>query len=108
MTDFRRVTDDFSVAGTSTVQLTVTPRGSTDATLFVGLRDLAPDGTYTLVQRYPPQTQVPGPLRLPLSAAAPVVAVGAELKSTFCIARGHEAFLSPHLGDLDSEAAKAR
>ena len=30
---------------------------------------------------------------------------GAELKSTFCVARGGEAFLSPHLGDLDSEAA---
>jgi hydrogenase maturation protein HypF len=31
--------------------------------------------------------------------------VGAELKSTFCVARGREAFLSPHLGDLDSELA---
>ena len=28
-----------------------------------------------------------------------------ELKSTFCVTRGAEAFLSPHLGDLDSEAA---
>lgn len=29
--------------------------------------------------------------------------VGAELKSTFCVTRAREAFLSPHLGDLDSE-----
>ena len=47
----------------------------------------------------------PGPLPLPLAASAPLVAAGAELKSTFCVARGREAFLSPHLGDLDSEAA---
>ena len=35
----------------------------------------------------------------------PLVAAGAELKSTFCVARGGEAFLSAHLGDLDSEQA---
>jgi hydrogenase maturation protein HypF len=33
------------------------------------------------------------------------VAAGAELKSTFCVARGGDAFLSPHLGDLDTEGA---
>ncbi len=48
---------------------------------------------------------VPGPLPLPVPVTAPVVAAGAELKSTFCVARDAEAFLSPHLGDLDSEAA---
>ena len=37
----------------------------------------------------------------------PLVATGAELKSTFCVVRGRAAFLSPHLGDLDSEAAYA-
>ncbi len=50
---------------------------------------------------------VPGALPLPVSAPAPVVAAGAELKSTFCVVRDAEAFLSPHLGDLDSEAAYA-
>jgi hydrogenase maturation protein HypF len=46
------------------------------------------------------------PSALPLSdAAPPLVAAGAELKSTFCVARGAEAFLSAHLGDLDSEPA---
>ncbi len=47
---------------------------------------------------------VPTALPLP-DRAPPLVAAGAELKSTFCLARGREAFLSAHLGDLDSEAA---
>jgi hydrogenase maturation protein HypF len=47
---------------------------------------------------------VPSALPLP-DEAPPLVAAGGELKSTFCVARGREAFLSPHLGDLDSEAA---
>ncbi len=46
------------------------------------------------------------PAALPLAdRSPPLVAAGAELKSTFCVARDGEAFLSPHLGDLDSEAA---
>lgn len=47
----------------------------------------------------------PAALPLPVSAAAPLVATGAELKSTFCVVRGDQAFLSPHLGDLDAEPA---
>jgi hydrogenase maturation protein HypF len=47
----------------------------------------------------------PGAVRLPVAAERPLVAAGAELKSTFCVARGPDAFLSPHLGDLDSTAA---
>ncbi len=49
----------------------------------------------------------PAPLPLTVPADSPIVAAGAELKSTFCVARGSEAFLSPHLGDLDREAAYA-
>jgi hydrogenase maturation protein HypF len=48
---------------------------------------------------------VPGALRLPIAATRPIVAVGAELKSTFSVAVGATAQLSPHLGDLDSEPA---
>jgi len=48
---------------------------------------------------------VPDALPLPLAARRPVVAAGAELKSTFCVARGRAAFLSAHLGDLDTEDA---
>jgi hydrogenase maturation protein HypF len=47
----------------------------------------------------------PAALPLPIAAARPVVAAGAELKSTFCVVRGAEAFLSPHLGDLETELA---
>jgi hydrogenase maturation protein HypF len=47
----------------------------------------------------------PEALPLPVAAERPLVAAGAELKSTFCVARGAEAFLSPHLGDLTSPAA---
>jgi hydrogenase maturation protein HypF len=45
----------------------------------------------------------PSALPLPVATPVPLVAAGAELKSTFCVARGGEAFLSAHLGDLDSE-----
>jgi hydrogenase maturation protein HypF len=48
---------------------------------------------------------VPGLLRLPLTARRPILAVGGELKNTFCVVRGADAFCSPHLGDLDSELA---
>jgi hydrogenase maturation protein HypF len=47
----------------------------------------------------------PEALTLPAAATRTVLAVGAELKSTFAVARGREAFLSAHLGDLDAEPA---
>jgi len=49
----------------------------------------------------------PAPLALPMPAGRPTVAVGAQLKNTFCVARGRRAWLSPHLGDLDAAAARA-
>jgi hydrogenase maturation protein HypF len=49
----------------------------------------------------------PTAVSLPVAAPQPVVAVGASLKSTFCVARGDEAYLSAHLGDLDTEQAYA-
>jgi hydrogenase maturation protein HypF len=47
----------------------------------------------------------PSSLALPVALERPLVAAGAELKSTFCVARGAEAFLSSHLGDLTGEEA---
>ncbi len=48
---------------------------------------------------------VPMALPLPISTPRPLLAVGANMKSTFCVVRGSDAFLSAHLGDLDSELA---
>jgi hydrogenase maturation protein HypF len=42
---------------------------------------------------------VPGSLALPLEAP-PLLACGAELKSTLCVARGRSAWVSHHIGDL--------
>jgi hydrogenase maturation protein HypF len=45
---------------------------------------------------------VPQPLRLPWALAQPVLACGAELKNSICVAKGRYAFLSHHLGDLEN------
>jgi hydrogenase maturation protein HypF len=39
-------------------------------------------------------------IRLPVGGP-PLVAVGPQLKNTVCVVRGDEAFLTPHVGDLD-------
>jgi hydrogenase maturation protein HypF len=44
---------------------------------------------------------VPRPIVLS-SAVAPVLACGAHLKNTFCLAQGRDAYLGPHIGDLDN------
>ena len=40
------------------------------------------------------------PRALPLSAGRPILACGAELKSTFCLAKGERAWLGHYIGDL--------
>ncbi|GAA1263560.1 carbamoyltransferase HypF [Pseudonocardia aurantiaca] len=44
----------------------------------------------------------PEPLALAVAAAGPVLGCGAELKNTFCVLRGSEAFPSHHVGDLEN------
>jgi hydrogenase maturation protein HypF len=43
---------------------------------------------------------VPDALALPVPAARDVLACGAELKSTFCLAKGQRAWVGHHIGDL--------
>jgi len=58
---------------------------------------------------------VPRPVRVAHRFSRPMLAVGAQKKNAVCLARGDEATLGPHLGDLDNletleafEAAVAR
>ena len=43
---------------------------------------------------------VPASTPLPLPAERPILACGAELKSTFCVAKGRRAWVGHHIGDL--------
>ncbi len=46
----------------------------------------------------------PEPLPLPVTTPVPLLAVGAELKHTFTLARGARAHVAPHNGDLEDLA----
>jgi len=48
----------------------------------------------------------PAPIRLPFDCDQPILAVGGQLKTTFAIGRGRQAFLSHHIGDLDDFLAR--
>ncbi|MEU0564439.1 carbamoyltransferase HypF [Nonomuraea sp. NPDC005983] len=45
---------------------------------------------------------VPDPIVLPWDAPRQILACGAELKNTFCLAKARHAFLSHHIGDLEN------
>lgn len=49
----------------------------------------------------------PAPIRLPqgFEDTPPILAMGGELKSTFCLSRDGDAILSQHLGDLENAVA---
>jgi hydrogenase maturation protein HypF len=49
---------------------------------------------------------VPEPLRLPVESPAVIVATGGHLQVTACVTQGGQAFLSQHVGDLDSVPAR--
>ena len=45
---------------------------------------------------------VPRSIRLAHAVETPVLGCGALLKNTFCLAYGHDAWLGPHIGDLEN------
>ncbi len=45
---------------------------------------------------------VPRPIRISRRFPRPVLACGAQLKNTFCLGVGDEAYLGPYIGDLDN------
>jgi hydrogenase maturation protein HypF len=57
------------------------------------------DGRESLIRRA--RGYAPEPLALPIAAPETVLAVGAELKHTFALARGGRAHVAPHTGDLE-------
>lgn len=57
-------------------------------------------GRPTVLRRARGYVPRPVPLRRPVSR--PVLACGAHLKNTFCLAEGDLAWLGPHVGDLDN------
>jgi hydrogenase maturation protein HypF len=57
------------------------------------------DGRESLIRRG--RGYAPEPLDLPIATPLPVLAVGAELKHTFALARGGRAHVAPHTGDLE-------
>jgi len=44
----------------------------------------------------------PYPIKVATRAQVQVLALGAELKNTFCVLRGEEAFIGQHIGDMES------
>jgi hydrogenase maturation protein HypF len=45
---------------------------------------------------------VPASIPLPIEAARPLLACGAELKNTFCVVKGSRAWVGHHIGDLEN------
>jgi hydrogenase maturation protein HypF len=44
----------------------------------------------------------PEPIRLAFDCPVPILACGGHLKNTFCLAKGRQAFISQHIGDLEN------
>jgi hydrogenase maturation protein HypF len=64
------------------------------------VRSLEGDSTHPLMLRRS-RGHVPACIELPVQAP-PLLACGAELKSTFCLAKGSRAWVGHHIGDLKS------
>ena len=58
------------------------------------------DGAPVILRRA--RGYVPRGIEIDGSFEEPILAVGADLKNTFCLGSGNAAFLGPHIGDLES------
>jgi hydrogenase maturation protein HypF len=58
------------------------------------------DGAPVMIRRA--RGYVPRSIHTARAFAEPILACGAHLKNTFCIAAGSSAFLGPHIGDLET------
>src|SRR6185436_1741403 len=65
------------------------------------VRSLAPLGEPATMVVRRSRGYVPRSLALPVATPVPILACGAAVESTFCLARGRRAWLGPHLGDLE-------
>jgi hydrogenase maturation protein HypF len=108
MTSGNRSDEPICIANTEAVQRL---SGIADAFLLHDRRIVARyDDSVTRVWREAPvvmrraRSLAPEPLELPVEVA-PILGAGAELHGAFCLASGRRAFLSQHVGDLDSEEA---
>lgn len=67
---------------------------------------LSDDGALQVLRRA--RGFVPTPMRLSVFSSLSTLALGGHNKSTFCVTRGNDAILGPHIGDLDTTEAHAR
>lgn len=58
------------------------------------------DGEVQLLRRS--RGYVPQPVRVPVAGGPVVLGIGGEMKNTFCLLKKDQAFVSQHIGELDS------
>ncbi len=58
------------------------------------------DGELTMIRRA--RSFAPYPIHVPFKVKEQILAVGGELKSTFCLAKDTYAFVSQHIGDMEN------
>jgi hydrogenase maturation protein HypF len=94
-----KATGETAAAGGTAVDVTSGVVAADGGTVAVAGM-VASAGTVTVLRRA--RGYAPEPLALRGPAPRPVLACGAELKSTFCLAKGWRAFVSQHIGDLEN------
>ncbi len=58
------------------------------------------DGTKSVMRRA--RGMAPSPITLPFQTPLTILATGGQLKNTFCLVKDNLAYLSPHIGNLDT------